>query len=361
MTRRQALSAAAVPLLGLPACARRSASALDSLTANLGERIPKLLERHRVPGLSIALVKDAALVWSRGFGVKQGGTSLPVRTDTVFEAAALSQPVFTYAVLQLVERGRLALDTPLVSYGAPPVVEGDPRARQITARHVLTHSSGLPDWRGDGEPMRLDFDPGTRFQYSCEGFAYLQSVVLLVTSQPFDAFMRDSLFTPLGLRTAGYLWNGMRRALAASPHDASGKMLEPTERTPESVARHGAADGLMCAAPEYARFLIELLAPQPRDGFRLSAESLREMFRAPVPAGDARGSSRGLGWQLFPNGAKTVFSHGGGNRGFHAFAVASLEDKAAWVVMTNGDGGPAVLEELASGGLNAFLGWRPQP
>ena len=122
---------------------RRSAA----LIADLEQRIPRALAEHNVPGLSIALVRASQLVWQRGFGMADAASKLPVDAGTIFEAQSMSKPVFAYAVLKLCEAGVLALDTPLTTYTPERPVSGDPRMDFITARHVLSHTTGFQNWR----------------------------------------------------------------------------------------------------------------------------------------------------------------------------------------------------------------------
>ena len=117
--------------------------------------------------MSIGLIRNGKTVWLYGFGVKDKETQAPVQTDTIFEAASLSKPVFTYGVLKLVDQGKLDLDAPLSSYLPKPYVP-DERVSKITARLVLSHRTGFPNWRGD-DGLPIYFSPGERFSYSGEG------------------------------------------------------------------------------------------------------------------------------------------------------------------------------------------------
>ncbi len=96
-----------------------------------------------VPGLSIVIIKDAKLAWRRAYDVKDTESKAPVDDDTVFEAASMSKPVFAYAVMKLWEKGVINLDTPLTHYASQRVLQGDPRLDLITARQVLSHTSGF--------------------------------------------------------------------------------------------------------------------------------------------------------------------------------------------------------------------------
>ncbi len=117
---------------------------------------------QRVAGLSLALIEGGRLAWIHAFGVRDAATGAPVTTEAVFPAASLSKPVFAYAVLKLCEQGALALDRSLSEYLPAPYLPHEPRLAPVTARHVLSHSAGLPNWRGEGNPLRVYFEPGRR-------------------------------------------------------------------------------------------------------------------------------------------------------------------------------------------------------
>src|SRR4029453_2498043 len=120
-----------------------SATSADPAIARLQSNIPKLMKQADVPGLSIAILKHGQTFWSHNFGVKNARTNEPVTDETIFEAASLSKPVFTYAVLKLVDQGKLGLDVPLTTYLPKPYIENDDRLAKITARIVLSHRTGF--------------------------------------------------------------------------------------------------------------------------------------------------------------------------------------------------------------------------
>ena len=134
-------------------------------------------------------------------------------------AASLGKPVFTFAALHLFDEGKLDLDRPLKSY-VPGHAPDDARGDKITAHDVLSHSSGLRNWcaRVD-QPLVPDFEPGSRFQYSGEGFFYLQRAVEHITGMSFERFMEQRLFQPLGMKSSTYLWNAAAAARVVSGHD----------------------------------------------------------------------------------------------------------------------------------------------
>lgn len=186
-----------------------------NLIANLEERIPAWLETAVAPGLSMALINDGQLAWSKGFGVANSQTGELVTTDTIFEAASLSKPVYAYAALQLCAAGILDLDRPLLEYLPQEQqtagilfgnVANEPRLRQVTMRHVLSHTPGFPNWPPEGENLRLCLPPGRQFSYSGSGYMFLQQVVAQVTNRDPLAFIQDSVLKPLGMAHSAFVW-----------------------------------------------------------------------------------------------------------------------------------------------------------
>lgn len=299
-----------------------------------------------VPGVSIAIIRNGGLAWRRGFGVRDAASKTPVDTDTIFEAASMSKPVFAYAVMKLCETGVLGLDTLLVEYAAAPFLEGDKRLARITARHVLSHTAGFQNWRSDDKPLAIHFTPGEKYLYSGEGFSYLQSVVTTLTRQPIEPFMKAKLLDPFGMTSSGYEWNDLFEARASRPHDIKGRPQNNRKRTASDVARFAAAGDLHSTPTDYAKFLLEVISPKPADAFRLTHDSLREMRRPQVRSSEWH--SRGLGWEIVHGEAGDIIQHGGDNTGFRCFAAASVEGRFGMVVMTNGDNGGSLMGRFFS-------------
>jgi CubicO group peptidase (beta-lactamase class C family) len=387
MKRREFLTASSRAALGssLLPLAPRSAETLlfarpndrapwKTLLADLEKQIPELMAETKTPGLSIAIIRDAKLLWRRGFGVRDGASKEPVDNDTVFEAASVSKTVFAYAVMKLCEKGVIDLDTPLTKYTSERFLEGDPRLDLITARHVLSHTSGFQNWRSKEEPLKIHFTPGEKFSYSGEGYSYLQSVVthltgkvnpkdcstfeagLEVCATDIDVTMQTNVLAPMGMASSGYLWNDTMEKRKARGHDEKGN---PTNihRKPSgpAVARYAAAGGLCTTPTDYARFLIEVINPKRADAFRLNKASRRVMLRPQVKISDSM--SQALGWQI-PHTEKGDFiCHGGGNPGFSCFVIGSVSRKSGLVAMTNADNGYRAIDSLLRGDIiHQFLG-----
>lgn len=339
--------------VGISVVAKGSSRA-TALIADLERRIPELMQNGMVPGVSVALIEDAKLIWQRSFGVMDAASQAPVDPDTIFEAASMSKSVFAYAVMKLAERGVIDLDAPLTRYLETPFLEGDPRIELITPRRVLCHTSGFQNWRSDDNPLKIQFTPGEKFSYSGEGYNYLQAAVTQLTGRPIEQFMQANVFEPFGMRSSGYVWGERFEGHAARPHDREGKPLPLNRTTAEHAARYGAAGALRTTPSDYAKFLIEILEPKPDATFRLSGKGVAEMVRPQVKVDET--SSWALGWKIQHTPQGDLFQHHGGHKGAQAFASASLGRKSGYVVMTNSDNGWKVFfDEKFVEAVNRFL------
>ncbi len=311
----------------------------DETIAEWTEAIPRLLAESHVPGLSAAVVRDGGVAWSGAFGLKHAETRLPVDEDTVFLAASLSKPVFACAVLLAVERREVALDldTPLRKYLDAPYVPDDPTVDLITARMVLSHTTGFRNWRGS-EPLRVLRRPGEAFGYSGEGYVYLQRVVERLTGQLADAFVRRLVFEPLGMRSSSYLWRSEYDATAAPGHDGKSRVVKWWRPEEASVA-----GSLRTTALEYARVLSEVLSPERR-GALLGQAIVDRMLAPQVRLGPRL--EWGLGWGLQDTANGRAFWHWGDGNGYKTYVVGFPKRREGAVFLTNGDGGREVYQEL---------------
>lgn len=322
----------------------------------LEKQLLLLMEEHHVPGVSLAVLSGGKLAERRSFGVKDGKSRAPVGVATMFEAGSMSKPVFAYAVLKLCERGVLDLDTPLTHYTSSRFLEGDPRLDLITARHVLSHTTGFPNWRSKSHPLSIAFTPGSRWSYSGEGYSYLQSVVTELTKQPIEEYMRANIFEPFGMSSSGYVWNDTFARRMARPHDKDGKPMENKKSTVADAARYASAGALLTTPTDYAQFMSEIVDPKGPDEFRLKPSSVAQMVRPQVETHDKYDIAWGLGLAIFRTKTGENVGHAGDNDGFHCVSLMRLPHKSGIVVMTNSDGGAELLNKLVMGDrLTPFL------
>lgn len=333
----------------------------NSQRATIGQLerdVPEWMKKSHVPGVSVALIRNGKTVWTRGFGLKKAGTSEAVDGKTVFEAASLSKPVFAYGVLKLVEQGKLGLDVPLTAYLTKPYVAGDERLAKITARLVLSHRTGFPNWR-DGDSLPIYFTPGERFSYSGEGYIYLQRVVETITGKPLNEYMKEAVFTPLGMTSSSYVWRPEFDSSTATGHDPDGKpapLWKPMEA--------GAASTLNTTATDYALFVEAVL-----NGKGLARRTLREMETAQValdpecricikrePKQLSNNLFWGLGWGIERTDRGEALWHWGDNGTFKCFVMADPRTKSGAVMFSNSQNGLELAEPL----INAAMGGKSQ-
>ena len=256
---------------------------------------------------------------------------------TLFEAASLSKPPFALGVLLLCERWELKLDVPLTSYVEERIVKDDPRLNLITARMVLSHTTGFPNWRkGD---LTISADPGIEFGYSGEGFMYLQKAVERITGVGLEEFMKANVMDPLGMTRSSYLFATEGTADVATGHDKDG-VPRPKRQWPDAMS----AASLHTTPTDYCRFLAGFMAPG--DALPVTADWLQEALKAQTRITDS--VSWGLGWGLERTAAGDWFWHWGDNGPFRSLVLASMQKRSGLVVMTNGANGLLCCRDLVS-------------
>jgi CubicO group peptidase (beta-lactamase class C family) len=323
----------------------------------LADRMKEL----NVPGVSIAVIHNGKIEWARGFGVRAIGGSA-VNTETMFQAGSISKPLAAMACLRLVQQGKLALDTDVNTYLTSWKFPADPIAQRkpITLRELLTHTGGttvhgFPGYAStdavptlvqvlNGEkpantpPIRSEAAPMARWNYSGGGFTIMQLALIDVTRQPFPKLLHDTVLAPIGMRRSTYeqpLPQALREN-AATPYHDDGKPIEGGAHTYPEMA----AAGLWTTPTDIATYAIEVnQSLAGKANHVLSPEMTRQMVTPGM-------GQWGLGLQIGGSDANPYFSHGGSNAGFeNIFAMYEKSGDGA-VVMTNGDNGGEIGDEL---------------
>lgn len=305
--------------------------------------VPALMKGANIPGMAVALIRNGRLVWAHSYGVSHSGTGQPVTPSTIFEAASLSKVVAAYGVLKLADEGRLNLDAPLVQYlGNDYGVENDERVKLITARMVLSHCTGFPNWRPDGGRLTLQFGPGEKFQYSGEGFVMLSKAVEMITGTEFNAYMKRSVFEPLGMTSSSFTKETMFDSLLAFRHNLLG---QPSGRWDGYGVN--AAASLRTTIGDYAAFLVALL-----NGNGLRPATWQAMFSPQMGVGEkAPQVSWGLGVGLENTPSGKYAWHWGDQGDSKCYFTADLAKKNALLYFTNSHNGLAITSEMLAGGL----------
>ena len=349
--------------------------------------LPRLLELAMVPGIGVAVI-EGGRTWQRGVGLACRDPERPVGAATLFEGASLGKPVFAALVLRLRDAGVLDLDRPLHDYLRLPGADG--RIRRITGRHVLSNTTGLPNWRLEPGPLRAQSDPGKKFTYSGEGYFYLQRVIEHLAGNSTERTMAEHLFVPLGMTSSSYAWRHDFGAIMAKGYDSEGEVLEVYADMGRRFARvagdlkrpmhdwlyadmeaampaafpdlpvlpvymmPNAAGSFLTTVSDYSRFLGAVV--EPGNPF-LSARSRAEMVRPQVQLNSAL--SWGLGWGIEAAPAGPLLWHWGANGTFRNFVLVDTAGRRAVAVFCNSSNGPKVYEriitEMTGGDHPAFL------
>jgi CubicO group peptidase (beta-lactamase class C family) len=317
--------------------------------------IERLVAAARVTGLALALVDDGHVVLERAYGLANRETGAPLRTDTVMYGASLTKPVFAYLVMQLVDDGVLTLDAPITTLLRKPLpdypewadLRGDARWERFTPRMLLSHTSGLVNWRWINDDGKLDFkfDPGSRYAYSGEGIQVLQLVVEERAGEPLGVLMQRRVFDRLGMTDTSMVFRPDFEGRAAVEYDADGKPLGHERR-----ARVVAAGSMDTTVHDYAKFMVAVLR-----GEGLSASSALAMlspqiaivspqeFPAQWPGetdvNRAIGLSYGLGWGLYTSPLGPAFFKEGHSDGTNNIALGFQSARRAVVMLSNSGNG----------------------
>lgn len=329
-----------------------SLSAAETVISNLENQIPKLMKNSGIPGISLAIIRNGELFWNKSFGVKHKYRKTSVNDETIFACASLTKPLFAYAVLKMVERGEIDLDKPLTEYTDKPLI-ADSRIKLVTARRVLSHTTGFPNWSGS-KPVWFKNNPGTKFGYSGEGFLYLQNVVEKITEKPLEAYLQQQILKPWGMNRSSLIWQPEYAEIASYGHNRQGK--------PKSMSKPKAAvsaGSLRTTAAEYAQFAIAMMQPGTIDSNKLTETSLQQMLTPQIKL--SYSLDWGLGWGLERTNKGNFFWHWGDLVTFKSFIVASKDLKTGIVILTNSQNGLKICEKIvnqAIGGKHpAFKYW----
>jgi CubicO group peptidase (beta-lactamase class C family) len=317
------------------------------LIADLEKAVPDLMEKAGIPGLSLAVIRDGEIIWSRGFGVKNTRTGEPVRETTIFEAASLTKPFFAYLVMKMVENGDLDLDTPLIQYAPqdyleknyvrhPLDLEGFRRDRfnRITARMVLSHSSGLPHGESR-KPLPIFFEPGEKYKYSADGYEYLQRIVEYLKGEPLQETMRKMVIEPLKMKDSSMVWQEAYATQSAVGHNTFG---DTTGEFRKRTQAHAAAS-LYTTAADYARFVAAIL-----NDTGLKKETIAEMLTPQIDVSE--NVFWGLGFGLERTAGGDAFWQWGDYGIFRNYVVAYKKQKTGVVYLTNSQNGLSIGQEI---------------
>jgi CubicO group peptidase (beta-lactamase class C family) len=317
-------------------------------------------------------MNEGRIAWARGYGVTDADSGEPVTSETLFQAASISKPVAAMAALRLVEDGVLDLNTPVNTYLKSWKLPENKHTQEnpVTLRHLLTHTGGLtvhgfPGYSPDGpvastievldgsgpantDPIRVNRLPGSEWRYSGGGYTVMQQLLEDVTGVAFPDLMRRLVLDPAGMVSSSYEQPlpPERAALAARAHDDEGRPF----RDVWHIYPEMAAAGLWTTPTDLARLALAVQAAYRGDEGGVLSQGMTVAQLTPTV------EDQGLGFGVGGTGSEARFSHGGSNFGFKAHFLAFVEGGRGVMVMTNGDRGGRLADEVRQAVFQLY-GW----
>jgi D-alanyl-D-alanine carboxypeptidase len=315
------------------------------LTATVAARADKVddyvkaeMQKQHVPGLSLAIIKDGKIIKVEGYGLANVELSVPAGPETVYKIGSVSKQFIASGIMLLIQEGRVSLDDKISKF-----LEGTPATwKEITVRHLLTHTSGIvreaPGFdpfkiQNDADviktayPLPLRFAPGEKYEYCNVGYFALAEIIRKVTGKQWGDYLNERLFLPLEMnatrtttmteivqnRANGYVWRDgkLRNANIYFALRPSGAFLS--------------------SVLDLAKWDAALYTD------RILKQSVRDQMWSPVKLNNGASHPYGFGWQLDTVGGHRRVHHGGSLPGFRAALARFVDDKLTVVVLTNGD------------------------
>ncbi|HEY2894397.1 MAG TPA: serine hydrolase domain-containing protein [Pirellulales bacterium] len=338
--------------------------------AEIESVVAPLMKKHKVPGLSIAVVNNYQLDWTAGFGRRATALDEQVDPHTLFQAASISKPVTALAALKLVQDGKLNLDDDvnqkLTAWHVPASALLDDRP--ITLRKLLSHTAGLsvhgfPGYElgkplptilqvlagekpANTEAVVVQFKPGYMYSYSGGGFSVVQLLLTEVTHQPFAAFMHEQVLNPLGMNESTFdlPLSKEKASLTAYGYRANGDVVAGNYHVYPEMA----AAGLWTTPADLCQVLIEVAKSAAKgQGKLVSQATAKEMLTV-------QKGSYALGLAVEGEGDGRSFSHGGGNDGFRCHLIGFPSTGRGVAIMTNSDSGGAIFAKTLDAIAKAY-------
>jgi len=311
-----------------------------------------IMNKSRITALSVAVIQDTRVVFQEIMGVVDPKTQKPVDTQTVLRAASLSKPVFAYLVMKMIDEGVISLDQPLFQSLEHPFVDfpqysslkGDQRYKLLTARILLSHAGGFPNWRRPRRTGRLDikFNPGQTFSYSGEGYYLLQFVLEKKTGKNLSQLAKEKVFKPLDMTHSSFLWESRFEGnFAVDLRTILASLIRRTKTEANSAA------SLLTNASDYAKFLLAVLngrdlKPETasilrKPQLRVTGKALHNLEKPDTTLNEDVQLSWTPGWGWFRSPVGEALFHVGMEEGCENYAVLFLERKIGIVIQSVSD------------------------
>jgi len=336
-TRRISLLSARLLIVLLAPVAQICAQ--DGTTSRVDDYMKAEMQRQRIPGASLAVVKDGQIILAKGYGLANVEHQVAVKPETIFQSGSMGKQFTATAVMMLVEDGKLNLSDPITKY----FTDAPDAWKNITVRHLLTHTAGTTDYPRDfdfrrdytedellkrAEAIPMAFQPGDKWSYSNLGYVLLGVLIHKVSGQFYGDFLQEHVFKPLGMTTARIISEA-----DIVPNRAAGYRLVKGELKNQdwvSPTLNTTADGgLYLTVYDMAKWDAALYTEK-----LLRRSSLEQMW-TPVKLNDGKTSQYGFGWSLGEVRGHRIIEHGGAWQGFKSHIARYVDDKLTVIVFAN--------------------------
>ncbi|WP_055667319.1 serine hydrolase domain-containing protein [Desnuesiella massiliensis] len=347
----------------------------NQIIENLDKVINEYMAKQPIPGLAVGVVYDNEVIYTKGFGVKNIETKEPVNEYSLFHMASVSKTFVATGIMQLVEQGKIKLDSYLIEY-LPYFELKDDRYKKITIRQMLNHISGMPDEEGyewnkpqyDEEALEryvrnlkdkgLMWEPGEKFAYSNIAFEILGDAIAKASGMSFEDYMKEHILNVLQMKESNFLKPLVSKELLTAPHVLDfekGYRVKVSEVFPYNRA-HGPSSTLCSNVVELCNYAIAYINEgRFQETKILEPQSYSELWREQAATGWAGYTSEvGLAWFLGEYKGVKARSHSGCDTGFLSNLVILPEIKAAVALMMNCDYGP--INYIGSNIMDIVLG-----
>lgn len=334
--------------LALAACGLQ-ADAAEQARVRLAEQLPQWLEQSGTPSAAVALIERGQLHWTLVAGEQAPG--IPANDATLYNVASLAKTVTAEVALRASAAGVAPLDAPMQAEWTDPDLVDSPHLSELTARLCLSHQCGFPNWRSETDGLAIQWPPGSRADYSGEGYEYVARWLEARTGQSLQAMASRYVFEPGEMTRTAYVRQPWFEGHVAVPRGPDGSDGEPVVRSEAS-----AADDLYTTIGDFGRFAADVVdgegvsAPLAGSRWEIDHDVAEQVCQPGRLQGDACPKRMGfaLGWVRFETGRDTVFFHGGGDWGERAFVMIVPERRFGVVVLANGAGGMAVIRDVVA-------------
>lgn len=329
-----------------------TATGLTISKESLDRHIQSGMNTLKIPGLSFAVINKGKIFHHGSLGYANREQKKFVTDKTIFEAASLSKSIFAFFTMTYVDEGKLDLDKPLYTYLPYPDIEYDERYKKITARMVLSHRSGFPNWRSmePDKKLKIKFEPGTDYLYSGEGYQYLAMVLKHIDNTSWEGLeetFQNKIAKPLGMEHTVFIQTPYTREHKADPYDENGDWIDWQNDFwfKHADGKFGAAASLHTEPLDFSKWMIAVMHQE-----LLSEKSYKELFNShsAVPSSGLIRLDYTLGFIKpdLPVLNREVYFHTGNNTGYTGMFAVDPKKDWGFIVLTNSEYGSVLGEDL---------------